>query len=130
MELISHSFLNGVMNKCRISTWVSPIRDLPNTAPLCRCMSLRQNGHLHAAHACERTVEEESGVRLLCDTWIMHSHAWRSGQAGCISCSTWMNSAAEHAQATLSKGQFEPSQTGVEPLIGMLSRFHFSRALF
>lgn len=61
---------------------------------------------------------------------IMYSHASRSRQAGCISCLTWMNSAAEHAQVVLSKGQFEPSQTGVEPLIGMLSRFHFSTALF
>lgn len=67
---------------------------------------------------------------LLLGMCIMYSHASRTGQAGCISCSTWMNSAAEHAQVMLSKGQFELSQTGLEPLIGMLSRFHFSRALF
>lgn len=30
------SIENIVMNECRISTWVGPIKDLPGTAPLCR----------------------------------------------------------------------------------------------
>lgn len=141
---------NGVIGECRISSWPGLIRDLLDTALLfkkkikkcCFSTSLhREVPPKSTASAGPRVicmrplqVDEEYAWRkrggLLFDMCIMYSHASRSRQAGCISCSTWMNSAAEHAQVMLSKGQFELSQTGVEPLIGMLSRFHFSRALF
>lgn len=137
------------MGKCRISSWASLIRDLPDTTLLKRKKKKKErnavlahrftenwprNRNLHLICMWSSQLEEENVLSkqggLLFDMCIMYSHASRSGQASCISCSTWMNSAAEHAQVMLSKGQFELSQTGVEPLIGMLSRFHFSRALF
>ncbi len=136
---------NGVMGKCRISFWSSLIRDLLDTALLqkkkkkkavlahpftakCPPNQPHRQNHMWSAW-CRRRKKNEESREDFCLT-CMYSHSSRSRQAGCISCSTWMNSAAEHAQVMLSKGQFELSQTGVEPLILMLSRFHFSRALF
>lgn len=101
-----------------------------------KCPPNQQHRQNHMWSACipcrwRRKMFEDSmeDFCLTCASCI-HMRLGQGRQAGCISCSTWMNSAAEHAQVMLSKGQFELSQTGVEPLIGMLSRFHFSRALF